>query len=72
MLAELIVLELTHLSHMHWLKGVPPIFCIPCFLVLQDWLQCTNYQNSILFHVCFLIDLIMFLKRISRPSGVWA
>ena len=26
------------------------MFCIPCFLVLQDWLQCTNYQNSILFH----------------------
>ena len=32
------------------LKGVPKIFLIPCFLVLQDWLQCTNYQNSILFH----------------------
>ena len=31
-------------------KGVPKFFYIPCFLVLQDWLQCTNYQNSILFH----------------------
>ena len=30
-------------------KGVPKICYIPCFLVLQDWLQ-SNYQNSIIFH----------------------
>ena len=39
-----------HEVRSRFLRGFQKIFCIPCFLVLQDWLQCTNYQNSILFH----------------------
>ena len=46
-------------------KGVPNFFLIPCFLVLQDWLQCTNYQNSILFHhsLMYLIKKLFSSKR---------
>ena len=45
-------------THTWTIKGVPPIFCIPCFLVLQDW-----HSFSSFIDVWFLIDLIMFLMK---------
>ena len=56
MLAELIVLELTHLSHMHWLKGVPPIFLVfPVFLYCRIGYNVLTTKIAFLFIIHFLM-----------------